>query len=105
MAVIGAFFASKDGGWNGTIRTLSIDIKVRFVPNENRDSERAPVFRIFSGRSELGAAWREQSGGDNPREYLTVRLDDPSWPAPVSAAMFEVSGGKEAQLVWNRRPA
>ena len=60
MSIIGTFTPTKDGGWAGTIRTLTIDVKARFVPNDNRDSERAPEFRIFAGRSELGAAWRER---------------------------------------------
>lgn len=103
MSVIGIFAATKDGGWAGTIRTLTIDVKARFVPNDNRDSDRAPAFRIFAGRSELGAAWRERSSSENPRDYLSIRLDDPSLAEPISAAMFEAVDGKEAQLVWNRR--
>jgi uncharacterized protein (DUF736 family) len=103
MSMIGTFTATKDGGWVGTIRTLTIDVKARFVPNDNQDSERAPAFRIFAGRSELGAAWRERSSGETPRDYLSVRLDDPSLAEPISAAMFEAADGKEAQLVWNRR--
>lgn len=103
MSVIGTFTPIKDGGWEGTIRTLTIDVKARLIPNDNQDSERAPAFRLFAGRSELGAAWRERSGGENPRDYLSVRLDDPSLLEPISAAMFEATDGKEAQLVWSRR--
>lgn len=103
MSIIGMFTPTKDGGWTGTIRTLTIDVKARFVPNDKRDSDRAPDFRVFAGRSELGAAWRERSGGDSPRDYLSVHLDDPSLPDPLSAAMFELADGTAAQLVWKRR--
>lgn len=103
MSIIGTLAPTKDGGWAGTIRTLTIDVKVRFVPNDNRDSDRAPDFRVFAGRSELGAAWRERTSGENPREYLSVRLDDPNLPEPLSAAMFESPSGDSGQLVWNRR--
>lgn len=103
MSVIGTFTPAKDGGWTGTIRTLTIDVKARFVPNDNRDSDRAPEYRIFVGRSELGAAWRECTSGEKPREYLRVRLDDPSLREPISAAMFEATDHKAAQLVWSRR--
>ena len=103
MAIIGTFTPTKDGGWAGTIRTLTIDVKARFVPNDNRDNDRAPDFRVFAGHSELGAAWRERTSGDNPRDYLSVRLDDPSLPEPASAAMFEAADGTAAQLVWSRR--
>ena len=103
MSIIGVFKPDKDGGWSGTIRTLTIDVKARLVPNDNQASEHAPAFRIYAGHSELGAAWRQRSNGENPREYLSVRLDDPSLLEPVSAAMFEAADGQEAQLVWNRR--
>ena len=102
MSVIGTFKPDRDGGWSGTIRTLTIDVKVRFVPNDNRSSERAPAFRIYAGHSELGAAWRQRTNGENPREYLSVRLDDPSLPNPFFAAMFESPDGREAELSWNR---
>ena len=103
MSVIGRFTPNKEGGWIGTIRTLTIDVKARFVPNDNRDNEHAPAFRIFAGTSELGAAWRQHTSGENPREYLSVRLDDPSLPDGISAALFEVEDESAAHLVWNRR--
>ncbi len=34
MSVIGTFTPTKDGGWTGTIRTLTIHAHVRLVPNE-----------------------------------------------------------------------
>ncbi len=103
MSVIGTFTPYKDGGWIGTIRTLTINVKARFVPNDNRENDNAPVFRIVAGRADLGAAWRQRTNGENPRDYLSVRLDDPSLPEAILAAMFEAEGGKEAQLVWSRR--
>jgi uncharacterized protein (DUF736 family) len=103
MAVIGSFIATKDGGWSGAMRTLSVDVKLKLLPNEKNDSERAPDFRIFAGRSEIGAAWKEQSSGDPSRSYLSLKLDDPGWPEPISAYLFETADGREAQLVWNRR--
>ena len=104
MAIIGIFSPEKNGGWVGGIKTLTIDTKVRFVPNDNRENDRAPDFRIFAGQSELGAAWARKGSGENPREYLSVKIDDPSLQAPVIAAMFYGEEGKEAQLVWNRCP-
>lgn len=103
MSVIGIFTPSKDGGWIGSIRTLTIDVKARFVPNDNRDSDRAPEFRILAGHAELGAAWREHTGGENSRAYLSVRLDDPTLSEPISAALFEAADRSSAQLIWNRR--
>jgi uncharacterized protein (DUF736 family) len=104
MATIGTFVPTKDGGWTGHIRTLMIDVKVRLVPNDNKENEAAPAFRVFAGDAEIGAAWRKRSGGDEPKDYLSVKLDDPALPDWISAAMFEASDGNELRLVWNRRP-
>ena len=103
MSIIGTFTATKEGGWSGTIHTLSLNAKIRFVPNDNRPSELAPTFRIFSGHSEIGAAWQRQTGGDHPRPFLSVRLDDPCLSEPLMAALFEAAGGREAQLIWKRQ--
>lgn len=103
MSVIGAFTPSHDGGWTGSIRTLTIDAKVRLVPNDNRDRDNAPAFRVFVGNSRIGDAWEARTSGDKPRGYLRVRLDDPSLPEPITAALFPSAEGDKAQLVWNRR--
>ena len=103
MAVIGTFTPAKDGGWVGTIRTLTIDAKVRLVPNDDRTSNKAPAFRVFVGNSRIGDAWEARTGGSIPKEYLRVRLDDPLLPEPAIAALFQVQDGSTAQLLWNRR--
>ena len=105
MAVIGTFTPAPDGGWTGTIQTLTIAVKARIVPNDNRENDQAPAFRIFAGKSELGAAWRQRSNADPPREYFSVKLDDPALPEGISAALFENEEGTDAQLVWSRRRA
>ncbi|CEF48488.1 unnamed protein product [uncultured bacterium] len=103
MFVIGTFTPAKDGGWSGSIRTLTIDAKVRLVPNDNRDNDKAPAFRVFVGQSRIGDAWEARSGGESPKDYLRVRLDDPSLSEPISAALFPSEDGGAAQLVWSRR--
>jgi uncharacterized protein (DUF736 family) len=103
MAVIGTFTPAKDGGWVGTIRTLTIDAKVRLVPNDDRTSKKAPAFRVFVGNSRIGDAWEARTGGLSPKDYLRVKLDDPMLSEPINAAMFEAEDGSGAQLLWSRR--
>lgn len=103
MAVIGTFIPAKDGGWVGTIRTLTINTKVRLVPNDDRSSKKAPAFRVFVGNSRIGEAWEAKTGGLTPKDYLKVKLDDPLLPEPINAAVFTSDGGESAQMLWNRR--
>jgi uncharacterized protein (DUF736 family) len=103
MAVIGTFTLAKDGGWVGTIRTLTIDAKVRLVPNDDRTSKNAPAFRVFVGNSRIGEAWEAKKAGLNPKDYLRIKLDDPMLPEPIRAAMLTSDDGNSAQLLWARR--
>jgi uncharacterized protein (DUF736 family) len=103
MGVIGTFTPAKDGGWVGTIRTLAINTKVRLLPNDNRDNEKAPVFRVFIGQSHVGDAWEARTPTEPEKSYLQLKLDDPGWSGPVSMALFLSEAGTTAQLVWNRR--
>ena len=43
------------------------------------------LFRILTGTTEFGAAWEKKS--DKGNYYLSVKLDDPSFPAPIYASL------------------
>ncbi len=103
MPVIGTFKPDKDG-YAGTIRTLSLNAKVRIVANDQKQSASAPDFRVFAGTTEIGAAWRKTSAEDNT-SYLRVRLDDPSFREPIRAALMEKSAGGILPLLWRREKA
>ena len=90
MAAIGTFTSQGDG-YTGSIKTLTLNVKSATLrPNEKSD-EKAPDYRIFAGQTEFGAAWKKTSREN--REYLSVKLDDPSFPAPIYASLVEVEGG------------
>ncbi len=98
MANIGTFTAN-DNGFTGTVRTLTLNVKVRFVPND-KGSENAPDFRIqAAGGYDIGAAWRKTSEAGRP--YLSVSLDDPSFPATIYARLIEGEDGAHT-LIWSR---
>jgi uncharacterized protein (DUF736 family) len=98
MSTIGSF-TKHDQGFNGTLQTLAFNVKVKIVaiPKEN---DKSPDYRVVAGSSEIGAAWKRQSNGN--KEYLSVKLDDPSFPAPVNARLVETDNGT-ALLYWSRR--
>ena len=98
MATIGTF-TSTENGFTGQIRTLALSIKARISRAEN-SSEKGPQFRVYAGTVELGAAWQKTS--EQGRDYLSVKLDDPSFSAPIYATLTEVEGEKELQLIWSR---
>lgn len=101
MATIGTFKKTANGEYVGDIVTLSVQAKeVRIVPDRNPPSENAPTHRVFVGSAEVGAAWAKQS--NEGRAYLGIKLDDPSFSAPVYANLFDDEGGETFSLIWSR---
>jgi uncharacterized protein (DUF736 family) len=98
MANIGTFTADKDG-FTGTLRTLTLNVKVKLVPNDKGSSENAPDFRLQAAGHDIGAAWNKKS--EAGRDYKSVSIDDPSFPAPVYARLIEGEDGTH-DLIWSR---
>ena len=100
MAIIGSFTAS-DNGFTGSIKTLTLNIKAKFAPSD-KENDKAPDYRIFAGSTEFGAAWKK-TVRDSDCEYLSVKLDDPSFPAPIYASLVKIDGDEGFSLIWSRR--
>jgi len=100
VANIGTF--KKSGSeLQGEIVTLSVQTKgVRIAPETNRANDNAPTHRVYVGRAEIGAAWAKRS--NEGRDYLSVKLDDPSFNAPIYANLFEDEDGEGHTLIWSR---
>ncbi len=100
MATIGTF--KKVGNEiHGEIVTLSVQAKnVRIVPEANRTNDNAPSHRIYVSRADLGAGWSKRSA--EGRDYISVKLDDPSFSAPIYANLFDDESGEGYTLIWSR---
>ena len=98
MATIGSF-TKNDNGYAGEIRTLGLKIKAT-LQSITKDSDKAPDFRVLTtGNVEIGAGWVRKAKEDG-REYISVKLDDPTFAAPIYANMVEIEG--KHQLLWSR---
>lgn len=98
MSTIGTFAKNGDG-YNGTIQTLTFNVKVKLTPVP-KETESAPDYRLDAGPIEIGAAWKRQTTGNKP--YISVKLDDPSFASPVNARLVDNDNGT-AVLYWTRR--
>jgi len=98
MANIGTFTAEKDG-FTGTLRTLTLNVKAKLIPNDKGENESAPDFRLQAAGHDFGAAWKKTS--EAGRDYLSVAIDDPSFPATIYARLIEGENGTH-DLIWSR---
>ena len=51
-------------------------------------------------KAEIGAAWSKRS--NEGRDYLSVKLDDPSFNAPIYANLFDDEDSEGFTLIWSR---
>ena len=96
MAIIGNF-TKQNGAFTGSLETLTVKAKINITPVE-KSGEKAPDFRVYAGSAEIGAAWSSTS--KEGKSYLSVKLDDPSFPAPILSRLVEMEKGHA--LVWTR---
>ena len=96
MAIIGTF-TKQDNAYQGTIATLSVSAKVTITPIE-KTGEQSPDYRVFANKAEMGAAWSTKSKAGNA--YISVKLDDPSFAAPIFCRLVESEKGHS--LIWTR---
>ena len=101
MATIGTFKKTGTNEFTGEIVTLSVQAKnVRIVPETTRSGDNSPSHRVYVGRVEIGAAWAKRS--NEGRDYLGLKLDDPSFTAPIFANLFDDEEGEGYSLIWSR---
>jgi uncharacterized protein (DUF736 family) len=99
MATIGSFTRDESGVFTGTIRTLTLNAKASIKP-ASKDNDKAPDYRVTTSAGvEFGAGWTKISREDRP--YVSVKLDDPSLPAPIYATLVEGERGTH-NLIWSR---
>ena len=99
MTQIGTFTRADDGSFTGAIRTLHINVKATIKPVA-KEGARSPDYRVAANGVELGAGW-SKAAKETGAEYVSVKLDDPSFTGPVYANL--VAGEKgEHRLIWSR---
>lgn len=101
MATIGTFKKTASNDYTGDIVTLSVQVSgVRIVPDLRSTGANAPSHRVLVGRAEIGAAWSKRS--KEGRDYLGLKLDDPSFTGPIFANLFDDEDGEGYSLIWSR---
>ena len=95
MTIIGTF-TKQDDSFQGAISTLAVKAKLNITPVE-KTSEKAPDYRVYANKAEIGAAWSATSKAGKP--YLNVRFNDPA----LASGFFRLVETKQGHaLMWNQ---
>ena len=102
MATVGTFTKNENGaGFTGAVKTLTSTSRPSSSP------PRAKASAALTSASSQGPPSSARPGRRPParrkREYLSVKLDDPSFPAPIYASLVEGEDGEAHNLIWSRR--
>ncbi len=96
---IGTFIRDETGAYTGTIKTLTLNAKASIKPCD-RNNDKAPDYRVTANGIECGAGW-SKTARETAAEYLSLKLDDPSFTAPLYASLVQGDKG-EHKLIWSR---
>lgn len=104
MAGCGTLRSEKDR-FVGKLRTLTLSLAIELTPVEEKRGDGSPDFDVWGNvpggePAPIGSAWKKTAERNGTR-FLSITVDDPSFPAPLNLAAFERDGGG-FEIVWNR---
>lgn len=86
--------------FRGELRTLALKVELVFMPVFAGRGSMTPSHMILTEAGiEVGAAWPETLGR---AATFKVRLDDPTFPAPLVGRLVETDKEDEFALIWKR---
>ena len=93
-------FQQDNGVYTGSIQPpTGASLAVRIAPTDLKGVDYLVTSR--DGGIELGVAWNKV-GKENGTKYVSVKLDSPFLPAPISCSLFAQADGSH-NLGWNRQ--
>lgn len=93
---IGTFTATKTG-FNGTLRTLTVNAEVAFVTAPASGNKNAPTYELLVDGIKIGAAWKSENSG---KDHQSVRIEDPSFAGGVIFPGFARTEDGSYALFW-----
>jgi uncharacterized protein (DUF736 family) len=101
--ILGFFTYDREADeYSGKLITLTVQMDNILLRRSEKSGVREPDYRVIADTSigpvEIGAAWKCSKRG---QEFLSVKLDDPTFAKPINAALV-LDQKDTAALVWTR---
>ena len=113
MLNIGRLQTVEENGYRqirGEIQTLDLDLSIWLEGRSDTSSDQAPAFSVLTksrtGKPiQIGSAWKKtiKTGQRMGEEFLSLTLDNPSFPSALNVAAFKSERPGEWDVTWRRR--
>ena len=102
---LGTVTKRENGGYEGTLAMMTLNTKITIVPNEAKENERQPDFRIYAARgNEIGGGWN-RVGKNSGKPYVSITLAHPAFgDKRVFANLARAAGTDDEDvlaILWN----
>ena len=103
MPAIGYVTKQSNGGFKGTLKTLTIRAEIDIVPNP-KSSDDQPDYRVLAQGVEIGAGWIK-TGRISHEEYVSLSLAAPEFGRHKLYANLGRAAGQDDDdafaVIWN----
>ena len=102
---LGTVTKRANGGYEGTLAMMTLNTKITIVPNEAKENERQPDFRIYASRgNEIGGGWN-RVGKNSGKPYVSLTFAHPAFGDKRVFANLARAAGHESEdtlaILWN----
>lgn len=102
---LGYVTQTDQGGFEGTLATMSLKKRIRILPNTEKQTDAQPDYRIYTeDRVEIGGGWN-RVGRNSGREYVSLTFAAPEFgPSKVYANLGRAAGQNDDDIMailWN----
>jgi len=102
---LGTVTKRDNGGYEGTLAMMTLNTRITIVPNETKENDRQPDFRIYAAKGgEIGGGWN-RVGKNSGKDYISLTFAHPAFgPARVFANLARAVGQDDESvlaILWN----
>ena len=102
---LGTVTKRDNGGFEGALAMMTLNTRITIVPNEAKENERQPDYRIYAARGgEIGGGWN-RVGKNSGKHYVSLTFAHPAFGEKRVFANLARAAGQEDErvlaILWN----
>ena len=97
---LGYVTKTDNGGFQGTLATMSLKKRINIVPNGSKESDAQPDFRVFTeDRIEIGGGWN-RTGKVSGNDYISLTFAAPEFGPAKSTPISDEPRDRMTTPSW-----